>query len=84
MSTVESTGPAAELVIAGESFSSRLLLGTGGVPSLEVLERAIIASGTQLVTVALRRVEAPVKTLPFLFEPDLGVEAARQLSRRLG
>jgi anion-transporting ArsA/GET3 family ATPase len=31
-----------------------------------------------------RRVEAPVKTLPFLFEPDLGVEAARQLSRRLG
>jgi anion-transporting ArsA/GET3 family ATPase len=30
-----------------------------------------------------RRVEAPVKTLPFLFEPDLGPEAARQLSRRL-
>jgi anion-transporting ArsA/GET3 family ATPase len=30
-----------------------------------------------------RRVEAPVKTLPFLFEPDLDVEAARQLSRRL-
>ena len=28
--------------------------------------------------------EAPVKTLPFLFEPELGVEAARQLSRRLG
>jgi anion-transporting ArsA/GET3 family ATPase len=31
-----------------------------------------------------RRVEAPVRTLPFLFEPDLGAEAARQLSRRLG
>jgi len=30
-----------------------------------------------------RRVEAPVKTLPFLFEPELGVEAARQLARRL-
>jgi anion-transporting ArsA/GET3 family ATPase len=30
-----------------------------------------------------RRVEAPVKSLPFLFEPDLDVEAARQLSRRL-
>jgi hypothetical protein len=30
-----------------------------------------------------RRVDAPVKTLPFLFEPDLGVEAARRLSRRL-
>ena len=31
-----------------------------------------------------RQVEAPVKTLPFLFEPDLGAEAARRLSRRLG
>jgi anion-transporting ArsA/GET3 family ATPase len=31
-----------------------------------------------------RRVEAPVKTLPFLFEPELGVEAARRLSKKLG
>jgi hypothetical protein len=31
-----------------------------------------------------RRVKAPVKTLPFLFEPEIGVEGARQLSRRLG
>ena len=31
-----------------------------------------------------RRVQAPVKSLPFLFEPELGVEAARRLSRRLG
>ena len=46
------------LVLAGETFSSRLLLGTGGAPSLEVMERAVRASGTQLVTVALRRVEA--------------------------
>ncbi|HVQ59979.1 MAG TPA: ArsA family ATPase [Solirubrobacterales bacterium] len=30
-----------------------------------------------------RRVETPVKTLPFLFEPELGPEAARRLSRRL-
>ncbi len=30
-----------------------------------------------------RRVEAPVKTLPFLFEPELGVEAARRLSKRV-
>lgn len=46
------------LEIAGTTFTSRLLLGTGGVPSLEVLERAVLASGSQLVTVALRRVEA--------------------------
>jgi anion-transporting ArsA/GET3 family ATPase len=31
-----------------------------------------------------RRVQAPVKSLPFLFEPELGVEAARRLSKRLG
>ncbi|HEY5709041.1 MAG TPA: ArsA family ATPase [Solirubrobacterales bacterium] len=31
-----------------------------------------------------RRVEAPVKTLPFLFEPELGVEAAERLAKRLG
>ena len=45
-------------VLAGETFTSRLLLGTGGVASLEALQRAIVASGTELVTVALRRFEA--------------------------
>ena len=45
------------LVIAGQSFESRLVLGTGGFASHEVLEEAIAASGTELVTVALRRVE---------------------------
>jgi thiazole synthase len=48
-----------DLFRLGDSeFSSRLILGTGGAASLSVLERAIAASGTQLVTVALRRVEA--------------------------
>ncbi|GAA1757895.1 thiazole synthase [Luedemannella helvata] len=50
------------LTIAGEDFASRLLLGTGGVPSLEVLEKAIVGSATQLVTIALRRVEASAGT----------------------
>lgn len=45
-------------VIAGDELSSRLVLGTGGAPSLEVLERAIVASGADLVTVALRRIDA--------------------------
>jgi thiazole synthase len=44
------------LVIAGETFNSRLIIGTGGVPSLEILERALMASGAELTTVALRRV----------------------------
>src|SRR5918911_3186754 len=45
------------LVIAGETLHSRLLLGTGGFRSLEAIAAAIEASGTELVTVALRRVD---------------------------
>ena len=47
-----------DLVIAGERFRSRLILGTGGAPSHEVLEHAIDASGAEIVTVAMRRVGA--------------------------
>ena len=43
-------------VLADESFSSRLVLGTGGAASLEALEKALVASGAELATVALRRV----------------------------
>lgn len=46
------------LTIAGVPLTSRLILGTGGVSSLSTLEEAVVASGTELVTVALRRVEA--------------------------
>jgi thiazole synthase len=45
------------LVIAGRELRSRLLLGTGGFRSLDVLSAAIQESGTELVTVALRRIE---------------------------
>jgi thiazole synthase len=44
--------------LGGESFGSRLILGTGGAANLHTLEQAIQASGTELVTVALRRVDA--------------------------
>jgi thiazole synthase len=44
------------LVIAGRTLRSRLLLGTGGFPSLELMVEAIHASGSELVTVALRRI----------------------------
>jgi thiazole synthase len=46
------------LVIAGEQVGSRLIMGTGGAPSMRVLEEALIASGTALTTVAMRRVDA--------------------------
>ena len=44
------------LTIGGTTLRSRLVLGTGGASSIDVLERAIVASGTEVVTVALRRV----------------------------
>ncbi len=46
-----------ELTIAGRTLHSRLLLGTGGFPSLAIMAEAIAASGSELVTVALRRVD---------------------------
>ncbi len=45
------------LVIAGRQFRSRLFLGTGKFPSNASLGAAIAASGTEMVTVALRRVD---------------------------
>ena len=45
------------LVIAGRQFNSRLFLGTGKFPSNASLEAAIVASGTEMVTVALLRID---------------------------
>jgi thiazole synthase len=54
-----STGnhPAAtdQLVIDGVELGSRLIMGTGGAPSLDGLGAALLASGTELTTVAMRR-----------------------------
>ncbi|MEN3793406.1 thiazole synthase [Fulvimarina sp. MAC3] len=44
--------------IYGETFSSRLMLGTARYPSPEILKRSIIASGAEIVTVSLRRESA--------------------------
>jgi thiazole synthase len=45
------------LVIAGTPLHSRLIMGTGGAASMEGLETALRASGTELTTVAMRRVD---------------------------
>src|SRR4051812_35849238 len=55
--TTTTTADDDRLVIGPETFSSRLIMGTGGAPSLDVLERALIASGTEMTTVALRRLD---------------------------
>ena len=53
----EPSGHTDALVIGRHRWSSRLILGTGGAPSLDMLDRVIRASETGLVTVALRRVD---------------------------
>ena len=63
------------LIIAGKEFSSRLIMGTGGAPSLEVMEAALLASGTELTTVAMRRIEvaAPGSLLDILDRHQIAV-----------
>ena len=46
-----------KLVIAGREFDSRLFLGTGKFNSNEVMEQAILTSGTEMVTVAMKRID---------------------------
>lgn len=45
------------LLLGGVPYTSRLIMGTGGAPSLDVLERSLLASGTELTTVAMRRLD---------------------------
>src|SRR6478735_3661390 len=45
-------------MIAGTELGSRLILGTGGAPSMQVIDEAIVASGTSMCTVAMRRADA--------------------------
>lgn len=45
------------LIIAGREFHSRLFLGTGKFPSNDLMKATIAASGTEMVTLAMKRVE---------------------------
>ena len=49
------------LTIAGKEFNSRLLIGTGKFPSNQILAKALESSETEIVTVALRRVDLDSK-----------------------
>lgn len=57
--------PHRSLTIAGREFRSRLLVGTGKFSSPEAMREALAASGTELVTVALRRVDLTGRKDPF-------------------
>ncbi len=45
------------LIIAGKSFNSRLMTGTGKYPSIEIMQQSVAASNCEIVTVAVRRVQ---------------------------
>ena len=54
---VSPSAEAAAFELGGRRWTSRLIVGTGGFRSLEAMERALGASGAEIVTVALRRVD---------------------------
>src|SRR5690349_16944824 len=62
------------LTIAGREFESRLILGTGGFARLETLAEAIRASATEMVTVALRRIEPAMQGSLVDVLDDCGVQ----------
>ena len=53
----QSPHPPQVLTIAGESFSSALLAGSAGYPNRQIMLDALSASGTEIVTVSIRRVD---------------------------
>ena len=64
------------LVIAGRTFASRLIVGTGKFSSGEAMREALAASGTEMVTVALRRVDLDATGGPDILE---FIDSARYL-----
>ena len=62
------------LVIAGRTLRSRLVMGTGGFASLTLLADAIAASGSELVTVALRRIDPGTRGSLIDVLADAGVQ----------
>ncbi len=67
---LEEAGRRGGLVIAGVSFTSRLFVGTGKFASARVMADAVAASRTELVTVALRRVDLEDPADPMLAALD--------------
>ena len=55
-----------QLKLGKHTFNSRLIVGTGKYPSLDAQRDAIAASGADLVTVAIRRVDLKAQTHYYL------------------
>src|SRR5688500_7681176 len=71
----EAHSEAYPLILAGQELSPSVIMGTGRAPSLEVMEAALLASGTELTTVAMRRIEvgAPGSLLEILDQHHISV-----------
>jgi thiazole synthase len=78
------------LVIAGREFGSRLVTGTGKYDSFETMREAVLASGCELVTVAVRRIDfdAPAEDITAYLPDDVlllpntsGAETAEEAVR---
>ena len=71
------------LTLAGKTFTSRLIVGTGKYPSHQVMQQCHQASGTQLVTVAVRRLdlkaEGAASLLSWLDTTKLTIEQGAEL-----
>ena len=61
--------------IADKTFTSRLIMGTGGANNQAVLEQALVASKTELTTVAMRRIDAETGTGMVEMLDRLGIQA---------
>ncbi len=64
-----------QLSIGGVDLTSRLIMGTGGATSLATLEESLVASGTEVTTVAIRRYAAAGGNSVFAMLERLGVHA---------
>src|SRR5436309_1195452 len=65
-----------KLIIAGKEFSSRLFTGTGKFGSLTSMQAALLASASELVTVALKRIDTKTNTeniIDFLKHPQFNL-----------
>ena len=65
-----------KLIIAGKEFNSRLFTGTGKFSSSELMEQALLTSGSELVTVALKRISLEQKEdniLKYLSNPQFNL-----------
>ena len=74
MTTAEKIMAPPSLDVGSYTLRNRLIMGTGGITDLDALEQALLASGTTLTTVAMRRYSPETKTSVFSMLERLGID----------